>query len=193
MEIQLSDTITNDLNKIPLSVDDNGNLYFTHNDITSQVNIDNKNNIYLDADDYTILTKLNIPQNKFKVHEMEETEEDENNDDDDYFPEDANIEEINNDQSEELDMSEQEEYFMIYYKKNPIDVWSRRNGDILSLYETYVYDDDLLFKTKHVNATPSYRLFVYKNGQIEFRPTGYPSKKYKLDISNNILKLINSA
>src|SRR5271154_3547295 len=99
MDIVLSDPTTNEQTLISASVDNNGNVYFTHNDVVSQVNLDNKNNIYIDFDNYTIIEKVDIPQNKFNILDREDDDDDTNEDtheESDYFPEDADIEEINN-------------------------------------------------------------------------------------------------
>ena len=73
-----------------------------------------------------------------------------------------------------------------------IEIWDY--DDIVSLYDTLVYNDDpdhgfITFKTTLIGINPSYRLKIYKNGILSFRPLGEREKNYKLNICEDILSL----
>jgi len=68
--------------------------------------------------------------------------------------------------------------------------------DTVSLYDTIVYNDDpehgsVCFKTTLIGVHPSYRLKIYKNGILSFRPLGDEEIKYKLNnVDNNLILII---
>lgn len=62
---------------------------------------------------------------------------------------------------------------------------TRENGDVMSLYDTYLYDNTLIFKTNSKDDSSIYRFRIFKNGDIFFRAIGEIEKKYKIFISSN--------
>ena len=62
----------------------------------------------------------------------------------------------------------------------------RQNGDICALYDTYVYNEtNLCFKSNSNDEISYYRIRLYNNGDLFFRPIGYSEKLYKLHIIND--------
>lgn len=59
---------------------------------------------------------------------------------------------------------------------------NRLNGDISSLYDTYIYDNDnhLCFKTNGQNNEVMYRLKLFQNGNCVFRSIGCANINYKI-------------
>ena len=57
-----------------------------------------------------------------------------------------------------------------------------------ALYEVLIYDgspisSNIIFKTKLINDTPIYTIWIHTNGELTFRPIGSIEKKYKLTVS----------
>jgi hypothetical protein len=114
-----------------------------------------------------------------------------------YFPEDNEFNEYIDDPDQEdncLDNFNMPTFsFCSDHKKiklTDIDKIVTNRDDHMALYETLIYegspeDASLLFKTKLLNDTPIYRLFVYTNGNIIFRPIGEKEFKYQINYKND--------
>jgi len=205
MKVQVSNTP----HECTICLDPYGNLYFVMDHLTFQVNIDGKNKPYSDPGDYTIIEDshgltpmLNFNvldgENSLRAQVLKSNEivpDDDNIDEHDkYYPEDVGC--INSDDnaldSDDyiIDEDSQNKYghqnhkFNIY-KSGPdagVDVQMRMNGDIMALYDTYLYDlnNNLVLKTNSKDNSSIYRFRIFANGDIWFRPIGETETKYVL-------------
>lgn len=151
---------------------------------------------------------------KFKIEkEQNEYEEFEYNSDDDYdldgdnkvdyYPEDNDHlnNEDSNDDSNDIDIMD-EENIKLYGQNNRkftfwnntfdnlIPIFDRNDGDIMALYDVYIYNNDkLVFKSNSPDNTSIYRFRInISNGDIYFRPVGYPEKQFTLNLNNESLE-----
>lgn len=155
---------------------------------------------------FTVLdkeTSLKAKVKKRKQLEKEENEEsfsDEEYDLDgdkrqDYFEEENDIcidDEGENDNND-IDEDNQKMYGLYNKKFNfstystlnePIKVNNRQNGDIMALYDTYIYENCMVFRSKSSDNSSIYIVNVYlKENIILIRPVGSPEKKFKLLIN----------
>lgn len=202
------------LQNFNISLDVYGNLYFSHNktNITYQLNIDGKNKITLDKDNYKIIeqyTKINkikyldenSLKNKMKNNNLEQdgSEGSEGSDeitDHIYYPEDEGyvIDSVLDNQDPDQEVIDED--FINKYGENNlqftfwqpddsgINIYCREDEDIMALYDTYIYDinNRLLFKSNSPDNSSIYRLRIFPTGEIFFRPIGYSEQKYILKI-----------
>lgn len=124
----------------------------------------------------------------------------------DYYPEDNDHLDNNNDNDNDSDGTEiyDEDNIKMYGQsnlqfsfwtqniENDIDINERVNGDIMALYDTYIYDnnDNLIFKSSSRDASSIYRIKIYQRGDIFFRPIGYKEMKYKIINENDVLSFV---
>lgn len=165
---------------------------------------------------FTILDKNNSLKTKIKkkLERDIENEEEYNSDDDydldgdgandiDYYPEDgdhlnddqdANNSDSDSDSGNYLDEDNIKNYghnnikfkFWNNTHNNPIPIYYRNFGDIMALYDVYVYDNNnLIFKSNSSDNSSVYRFKIHTNGDIYFRPIGYSEKKYKLKFTDS--------
>ncbi|QKF93740.1 hypothetical protein QKU48_gp0282 [Fadolivirus algeromassiliense] len=137
-----------------------------------------------------------------KKHELTQNDENDNSDDEydldgdknipDYYPEDNDH--INNDLESEDDIYDEDninKYGTQNIKFNfwnsstdiNIEINNRKDGDISALYDTFIYDEynNLIFKSTSHDEYSIYRIKIFSNGDIFFRPIGYSEHKYKIE------------
>ena len=86
---------------------------------------------------------------------------------------------------------EQEEQVKFVGNKDNIDFCDFDDESNIALYDTLLYDNDnLYFKTSLIGIEPSYRLKIYKDGSINFRPIGDKEQVYTLNADNDNLWLV---
>lgn len=176
---------------VNVHVDFHGNLYLELHGKLFQLNIDENDEPYFDVNDYRVIKyepsivygKI-VKSGKFY--------------DDTYFPENNGhtLLKINDDMYDEFneyDLLCGNDTFEFYDCDSGITVSSRINGEILALYDTFIYDDNnetltpkLVFQTKLRYETCIYRVSLYTSGKFFFRPIGcFMEKKYELYIVND--------
>lgn len=172
-----------------ISFDINGNTYITINDIDYQLCIDGKNNPYLDKADYSIIKQSNIDvgtivdESMFNGNKKEDLTSiiDPDFDDNDSDAEDYDDSNFCGVVHEKYLPEENGYLFSIptddfmtskfYFCQNgshDIKINERNNGDILSLYDTFLYNGNqdngvCIFRTKLVGEPPLYAIRIYKN------------------------------
>lgn len=157
----------------------------------------------------SLKTKIKIKIEK----EINDYEEDNYNSDDeydldgdkniDYYPEDNDHFDDNDDSKESYDDGNQEideENIKLYgydnqkftfwnnINDNPIPIFNRKDGDIMALYDVYIYDNDrLIFKSKSADNSSIYRfrINIDENDDIYFRPIGYTEQQLKLKLNDD--------
>lgn len=146
---------------------------------------------------------------KEKEKEKESKIEDDNSDDDvndeelnqKYYPEDkeyfedysAPKKEPNQDPIDETDKSDDEddhdtnsEEWKYSITELDIDVSRRKNGDISALYDTIVYNNDIMcFKMSQSSSPAIYRLQIYNSGKCSFRATGDSDNYYNVVLNKD--------
>ena len=163
------------------------------------------NNINKKINTFTVLDKVNSLKTKIKQKEENELNYDYNSDEDnseddkniDYYPEDADhqmsFENLNVDFDELIDEENIKNYGynnlkFIFSKSenyNNYDINYRVDGDIMALYDTYIYEDKLIFKSTSPDNSSIYRLRLFANGECYFRSIGNNEEKYFLIIQKN--------
>lgn len=114
-----------------------------------------------------------------------------------YFPEDRYLDEyMDKDENEYVDQYDKEGYFIFNSLKAQNRSIVTQIDDNLALYETLIYEGYPshalpIFKTKLIDDTAIYRMIIYTNGEISFRPIGEKETQYKLVYENGQLRLIN--
>ena len=113
-----------------------------------------------------------------------------------YYPEDEQYNEFVDDEDEYLEINEG--YFAFSFESNAKgrdpDSMLRDIDDNEALYDTIVYDgtpehNTLLFKTRLVNDLTIYRLIIYTNGQLVFRPIGGRETVYRLNLDDKTVMI----
>jgi hypothetical protein len=176
-------SITVDNLKIPIHVDNKGNLYFKVNNNLLQLNVDKNDDPVLESGNYEIMYESGI-SSKGKIIKSEKFENDE------YFPEDNGHTLV--DDSYQDDEYDEEAFFKFYDLDSHLEIRERENGDILALYDIFIYDDHdtqqpskLIFQSKMQNEMVIYRVVLYTSGKIYFRPLGCDKeKKYEIHTDN---------
>lgn len=163
-------------------------------------------------------TSLKARIKKIQANHNMNDDDDYNSDDDfdlegdgnviDYYPEDNDHYNNLNDDSENDSGMNDEDKIKMYGSQNlqfnfwasspdsPIEINYREDGDITALYDVYIYDEhnNLIFKSTSKQEDSIYRLRIFYNGDIYFRPIGYTENRYilKIDDSNtfNITNVI---
>ena len=174
-----------------VSFDINGNAYvdiskhFKFNNLF-QICVDGENKPYCDPGDYTILDNT-IP--KFGNMFNSENKEEENSEDEDsdkeeevvddyvrhdpycnisekyYYEEKDTLYNLNDDHYDDSKF-----HFCSLTLAIDIPVVDRLNGDILSLYDTFLYqDNNNVFRSKLVGEAPLYILKLHESGSVYFR------------------------
>jgi hypothetical protein len=172
---------------------------------------------------FVVLDETNSLKTKIKMKiekEHNEYEEYDYNSDDeydldgdkniDYYPEDndhLNNEEIINNSEDECDEIDEENIKNYGYDNRKFIFWNnthehqmlifnRKNGDVMALYDVYIYNDGkLIFKSNSPDNTSIYRfrINIGNNNDIYFRPIGYSEKKLRLKLNkDNVLTFIES-
>lgn len=168
---------------------------------------------------FKLLDKHNSLRSKIqkKIDQLENDSENDDEDDDDensdeeyyksikpnYYPEDEDHidsdDEDNEDDDPIIDEDNLNKYgvdnitFNFYGNQTICDINCREDGDIMALYDVYLYDNNnnLVFKSISSDNSSIYRFRIYSNGDIYFRVIGSMEYKYKLNIENeNNLKFI---
>lgn len=199
-----------------ISFDVYGNVYLSNQHLIYQINVDGKNMPYVEHHDFKF---WNAPQINIKSFILlnDETslaakiknEHDNNNDEEfmnsdeeiNWYPEDDNYlnnEEAKNSSDELIDedninkYGHENKYFEFYRSNQSIDIHINNYVDeeIMALYDTYIYDDSLIFKSNSIDSSSIYRMRIYKNGDIYFRPIGYSERKFNLSVNNGIMKVV---
>jgi hypothetical protein len=147
---------------------------------------------------YTLKTKIRESLKEYELDSDEEYDLDGDNDTD-YYPEDndhkGNEDELNELSDEVID----EENIKCYgnnnkkfiFSKNQhvgdlqIDVDYRKNGEIMALYDVYIYDNDLIFKSVSPDNSSIFRIRVFTSGDFYVRTIGDQEKKYQLKIDKD--------
>jgi len=178
-----------------VTLDDNGNLYFTRNDNkTYQIDIDKHNNPKAEYANYDIIEQVNVDLSFASEQNV--------------IPEDMLNEIMNDDDQAEQTAEEQmlmyfpEKYntlmnnyknceFVFHKIDDTIQVHKRNNGHISALYDTLVFKDDrLIFESINVKDHSIYVIKVCNNGTVIFRQIGDPEKYYKISVDGDELLFV---
>lgn len=179
----------NEMIKGIVSFDKNGNVYidiskhYKSNNIL-QICVDGQNKPYCDPGDYSILNDAeHVFGNMFNSNEEEKIKVDESDTDDEepisgvkydpicnisetyYYEEKGtyyNLKDKHDDDSKF--------HFCTLSSDDEIPVMDRLNGDILALYDTFLYKDgNNIFRSKLVGEVPLYILKLHETGEVYFR------------------------
>lgn len=169
-----------------------GNLYFSNNNGIYQIEIDKDNNIYSEQYKSTDikLAKVNYGMIMTKISNKEDTFNQEiynYNDYDDMIMETLNSKYEDNGffGNEMYEFTDPKFYFLKSINKIPIQIVEYSDIYTLSLYETLIYDNNILvFKSKLDGEPPMYRIHIHTNGKIFFEQNGYEPQEYKLKYEN---------
>lgn len=198
-----------DNTQIHISFDKYGNLYLSNNKMDNecyQINVNNKNQLYLDYYNYNIIKKYENIYKKFGIEEqhlkkkinkeienikIEDPECDEE-EEEIYIPEDESLY-IENDNDNDNDNDnynicynngEDFEFFALATKKLNI---FKRNENIQALYNTYVYvNNELQIMSRSIDSC--YILKIYDD-IIYFRAIGSKEYKYKITTLDNKINI----
>ncbi|MCJ7637223.1 MAG: hypothetical protein MUO21_07005 [Nitrososphaeraceae archaeon] len=137
--------------------------------------------------------------------EDEDADSDEINNSNKYYPEDDDHVPIDDIDEQEQELEYIDEDSINQYGENnhqftfwtselnydSIKIYKRKDGDIMSLYDTYIYDvnNRLIFKSNSLDGSSIYRLRIFPTGELFFRPIGYTEEKYILNANNGELKI----
>ena len=205
----LKGSVTFDLyGNLYITVNENTNE--NTNELTFQININGKNQPYADLGDYHIIDdQTNIKINKFtlldkesslksnviKNKNIEEVGSDEEYDEEgelidknDYYEEDKYVLNDDNDDvdNKSNESDEDENPIFNFSFVNPscqLKIDNRYNGDITALYDTYLYDNDLLcFKSNAPHNQILYRIKLFSNGNFSLRSIGDRDIFYRLEL-----------
>lgn len=156
------------------------------------------------SDDKNLLGNFDLVNNKINLRNSIKKAQDDNNDIDDtehekdinHYPEEdeyyANDINTDSDDIKCIDEDNEKQFGVlnkqfIFSNCNSyhIDIDMRTNGDICALYDTYIYDsnNNLCFKSNSDSNTSYYRLKIFDDGKIFFRPIGYTEKSYILTMN----------
>ena len=207
MKIQLK-TANSEKKYGNISLDKNGNVYLDTKDKSYQLCIDNKNNPYFDEGDYHILTKVEDDVYG-KIYDDVFSEKDNYNEEDDeknkYKDIDSDEEDYANEEhdpygyvNDKYYYEEQGSYYSVptenynqnkfyfcntLYSSKDIDVNDRYNGEVLSMYDTFIFQNDQnTFRSKLIGEPPLYVVKMYDNGNITCREIcdKYTEKVYSI-------------
>ena len=91
---------------------------------------------------------------------------------------------------EEIDEENEKKYGILNKKftfskysngQDLIKVNKREGGEIMALYDSYVYQNFMIYRSKSKDNSSIYILKIYLNENIlSIRPVGYPEKRYKI-------------
>lgn len=188
--------------------DKGGNIYFKYFDKVYDINITSDNKIQCECCNFDLILinkknmnfgkiKLSCDSNSLKGRIQKEIlksidsndnsdEEHEDTAEDRYLYENKEFTEYYDSESDD----EYDEKVKFVGSDTDIDVCDF-DDNIAALYDTLLYDNDnVYFKTLFVGIQPCYRLKIYKNGIITFRPLGEAEQMYKLTVDNEKLVLI---
>jgi hypothetical protein len=176
-----------------------------------QLNISNNNIPYFEYGNYEIIdkkTKINtfkiLDENSLKNKVNDDNLlniDDEDNNNYDYYPEDENLMDNEDSIINEQDLLDEENIKNYGINNLKFDFWNnsfnkdimifdRKNGDIMALYDIYIYENNhLIFKSNASDKSSIYRICIY-DSEIVFRPIGYPTINYTLKFENNDINFI---
>lgn len=160
------------------------------NFILYQINIDDKNNLFIDNyhfdhslnNNYTDIKQLNLYNDNQLKKDI--------NNDINYLDTNNNHLHLYEDNEYIDDCDHNYDYFcndtdvtfeFASSKKNKYDIIIINDNNISSLYDTFIYDDKsiLCFYSKAINYNSPYRINI-KNNKIIFRPVGSTEKIYNV-------------
>lgn len=176
---------------IQLHLDPCGNLYFEANNKTYQLCIDRHDEPYLDDFECDIISE---PETEIHHGLIQDTSE--FNDDKIYVEENGHTFTHHvEDELEDTEFYDIDQYFVIYDRDSKTKIKPRKNGDILALYDTFIYDDscsgnNLMLSSKINTENSIYRIVVMTSGKIYCRlMCNTFETQYKLVFENEQLKL----
>lgn len=192
---------------IYISIDTIGNLYLSlleYDNRCYQININARNELYLDHYDHNITSLDPWPCKPFLVEEnnlkkkieTECAEEEEEDDEEEiYIPEEENIyleaEEYNDDIFDVNEDTINDEYDFDFFANNSNMKVLERDNDIGALYNSYVYEDSKLIFMSRSNT--AYIVKLYNDATILFRPIGSREIKYNIIITDNNINILRSS
>lgn len=150
-----------------MNVDVCGNFYLSRDDKSYQLNFDGLGIPYFENGSFDIVEQCEPNFGKIK--------QDANTKNEEFFREDDGYKFVHDEQNE-LDFGqeydEMNEYVTCYDNGSGIKPCYRKNGLFVALYEVYIYDEknNLIFRTKIINGMCIYKICIYKNGDVHFRP-----------------------
>ena len=185
--------------KTTIHLDLYGNVYIEFGDIIYQLEIENDKIILIEGQ-YSAVEQVSVNFNhlvlydeghllKKKVKEhIEKDEEDFGDDDNDYnhyFPQDNDYyidEKSENSNTDELIYEDIENFygtankpflFAYYSPEYELPIYIRQNGDVCALYDTYIYDNKLCFKSYSADNSSIYKLSLFKNGLLQLKSVSF--------------------
>ena len=187
-----------------ISVDGRNNLILDKEDYT--IFNEYSQTIYKiqNLDEKSLKERLKQKEEDNELENNNEYNSDEDGIEHDYYPEDNDyipIDEPLHDSDNEVDTivpeydyGEQNVKFVFWSSEftDQIKIYYRKNGDITALYDTYIYnvDNKLIFKSNSSDDSAIYRIRIYPDGHIYFRPIGHQEKKYNLKVIDNEIILV---
>lgn len=183
---------TKSLFKLGIYFDINGNLYLNYNKKVYQVDINKYDHLEADIGNYKIYNDTpNISYGMLTINTLSDEKElqfDKEiynyNDYNDMIVPTVNY---NHDPigffgTENTDTPETKIYFLRTGDHVSIPIIECDNGDMMALYETLVYNDNILcFKTELDGEPPIYRIHLHSNGVVFLEINQGELKKYNLD------------
>jgi len=172
-----------DNREINIFLDKYGNFYLDDSGIYYQLNIDAKNNPYLEKYNYKILNDTSSEyyssKNKFKKNiklfpckndkEYIILDDTTNSDDNLYYP----------------DIEDKYGYhnkpFKIYIKLDNIKIYDIEDSDICALYDIILYkNDSIILISRSYDESSVYEILIYDDNIIEFKLLGDKKKYYNI-------------
>jgi hypothetical protein len=181
--------------------------------ILHQINVNGKNIPYFELGEYDIINKQH---KKIYLHKITPTKKKNSDDksleneidllheDNDYYCDDIDgtnntICDLSSNQSCVINEdvvnkygSSNIEFEFLSCGNHMFNVDNRHDGDICALYDTYVYDANILcFCSKSTNGYALYRMNI-RNNNLSFRSIGYTETVYKIIVrKDSFLKIVN--
>lgn len=185
-------------NNIDIVIDYNGNLYFEYLNKIYDININSDNDLTLEVFNPNIVEYNNYDiqikklDKVFKSNSLKEfvskkiTEYDE----DDYYYE--NNEFYETEENYDIYQDNNDEYILFYCEDLKPKLKFKNYQSEISIYDIFLYNDDinhgsLYLRTKTVGIEPCYRIKLYIDGTILFRPIGMNDIIYNIITNNNEL------
>lgn len=179
-----------------MSINETNTLYLEYGNY-NKINDGQSNSKYYcsisQLQEHSTLLKKSI---KDKLNENDENSDDTNpaHDEDsvDYYPENVDMSENSGDSYGDIDEDNQKQYgeqnlrFKFWFDSSQTNnlVNERNSGDIMALYDVYMYDNNnLIFKSASQDNSSIYVIKININGDIYFRPIGHNEKKYRIKMS----------
>lgn len=165
--------------------------YFSSNELVYRIDISGNNKPYAERGSYKIIKNYENQLGSFKPLVKKAEEDDSSDENPSYYPEnedhiddeyDYYVEMIDEDNIKKYGENNHEFIFSKLGNTVP-EIHYREDGDIMALYDVYLYDDNLIFKSISPDNSTIFRFRVYRD-EIYFRPIGEPEKKYILHINS---------